>query len=145
MCSKYSEKNCLHMPTFTRCFKVFRISTCFINHFATSVFDICGQWFIGPVPRMQSLILQLLSVKTDHKCFIEVITPVNISPGDMFSTTQNIYVWMRDACLRVHTFSGQNDLDFVCKWAFDHPVNEEAIFIAHNNSNYDAHYIYCLI
>ena len=28
-----------------------------------------------------------------------------------------------------------------CKWAFDHPVNEGAVFIAHNSSNYDAHFI----
>ena len=44
----------------------------------------------------------------------------------------------------VHTFSGlggQNTLEKLCKWAFDHPVNEGAVFIAHNSSNYDPHYI----
>ena len=47
-------------------------------------------------------------------------------------------------CLPVHTFSGlggQNALENFCTWAFDHPVNEGAIFIAHNSSNYDAHFI----
>ena len=28
-----------------------------------------------------------------------------------------------------------------CKWAFHHPVNEGAVFITHNSSNYDAHFI----
>ena len=49
-----------------------------------------------------------------------------------------------DDCLPVHTFSGlggQNALENFCKWAFDHPVNEGAVFIAHNSSNYDAHFI----
>ena len=47
-------------------------------------------------------------------------------------------------CLPVHTFSvlgGQNSLDQFSEWAFDHPVNEGAVFIAHNSSNYDAHFI----
>ena len=38
-----------------------------------------------------------------------------------------------DNCLSVDTFSGlggQNNLENV--WAFDHPVNEGAVFIAHN-------------
>ena len=49
-----------------------------------------------------------------------------------------------DDCLPVHTFSGlggQNALENFCKWAFDHPANEGAVFIAHNSSNYDAHFI----
>ena len=49
-----------------------------------------------------------------------------------------------DDCLPVRTFrglGGQNALDKFCKWAFDHPVNEGAVFIAHNSSNYDAHFI----
>ena len=49
-----------------------------------------------------------------------------------------------DDCLPVHTFSGlggQNALENFCKWAFDHPVNEWAVFIEHNSSNYDAHFI----
>ena len=49
-----------------------------------------------------------------------------------------------DDCLPVHTFSGlggQNALDNFCKWAFDHPVNEGAVFIAHKSSNYDVHFI----
>ena len=49
-----------------------------------------------------------------------------------------------DDCLPVHTFSGlggQNALEIICKWAFDHPVNEGVVFIAHTSSNYDAHYI----
>ena len=29
----------------------------------------------------------------------------------------------------------------LCKWAFDHPVNEGAVFIEHNSSNYDPHFI----
>ena len=52
-----------------------------------------------------------------------------------------------DDCLPVHTFSGfggQNSLEKFCKWAFDHPVNEGAVFIAHNSSNYDAHFILIL-
>ena len=49
-----------------------------------------------------------------------------------------------DDCLPVHTFSGvggQNAIEKFCKWAFDNPVNEGAVFIAHNSSNYDAHCI----
>ena len=49
-----------------------------------------------------------------------------------------------DDCLPVHTFSGlggKNALDKFCKWAFDHPVNEGAVFIAHNSNNYDAHFL----
>ena len=45
-----------------------------------------------------------------------------------------------DDCLPVHTFSGlggQNALEKFCKWAFDQPVNEGAVF----SSNYDAHFI----
>ena len=52
-----------------------------------------------------------------------------------------------DDSLPVHTFSGlggQNAFANFCKWAFDHPVNEGAVFIAYNSSNYDAH-LYCLI
>ena len=47
-------------------------------------------------------------------------------------------------CLAVHTFSGlgsQNVLEKFCKWAFGHIVNEGAVFIAHNSSNYDVHFI----
>ena len=36
---------------------------------------------------------------------------------------------------------GQNALENFCKWAFDHPANEGAVFIAHNSSNYDAHFM----
>ena len=36
---------------------------------------------------------------------------------------------------------GQNALEKFCKWAFDPPVIEGAVFIAHNSSNYDAHFI----
>ena len=49
-----------------------------------------------------------------------------------------------DDCLPVHTFSelgGQNALEFFCKWAFDNLVNEGEVFIAHNSSNYVAHFI----
>ena len=49
-----------------------------------------------------------------------------------------------DDCLSVHTFSGlggQNALEIFCKWAFYQPVNEGAVFIADNSSNYDAHFI----
>ena len=49
-----------------------------------------------------------------------------------------------DDCLPVHTFiglGGQNALDKFCKLAFDHPVNQGVVFIAHNSSNYDAHFI----
>ena len=44
----------------------------------------------------------------------------------------------------VHTFSGlggQNTLEKLCKWAFDHHVNEGAVLIAHNSSKYDPHFI----
>ena len=43
-----------------------------------------------------------------------------------------------DDCLPVHTLSGlcgYNVLETFCKWAFDHPVNKGAVFIAHNSSN----------
>ena len=46
--------------------------------------------------------------------------------------------------MSVHIFSrlgGQNALEKNCKWAFDFPVNEGEVFIAHNISNYDAHFI----
>ena len=49
-----------------------------------------------------------------------------------------------DDCLPVHIFSGlggQNALENCCEWAFDNPVSEGAVFIAHNSSNYDAHCI----
>ena len=49
-----------------------------------------------------------------------------------------------DDCLPVHTFSGlggQNALENFCWWAFDHSVNEGAVFIAHNSSNDDAYFI----
>ena len=49
-----------------------------------------------------------------------------------------------DDCLPVHTFNGlgvKNALEKFCEWAFDHPVNEGAVFIAHNRSNYDAHFM----
>ena len=48
-----------------------------------------------------------------------------------------------DDCLPVHTFrglDGHNPLEFFCKWAFDHLVNEGAVFIAHNSSDYDDHF-----
>ena len=49
-----------------------------------------------------------------------------------------------DNCLPVHTFSGlgENALENLCTWSFDHPVNEGAVFIAHNSNNYDAHFIF---
>ena len=37
-----------------------------------------------------------------------------------------------DNCVSVHTLTGlvgQNALENYCKWAFDHPVNEGAVFI----------------
>ena len=49
-----------------------------------------------------------------------------------------------DDCLPVYTFSRLGDqiaLVNFCKWAFDHPVNEGKVIIAHNSSNYDAHFI----
>ena len=49
-----------------------------------------------------------------------------------------------DDCLPVHSFSGlggQNALENFCKWTFDHSVNEGPVFIAHNSSTYDAHFI----
>ena len=42
-----------------------------------------------------------------------------------------------DDCLPVHT----NVIANFCKWAIDHIVNEEAVFIAHNSSTYDAHFM----
>ena len=91
------------------------------------------------------------------------------SRGDMFSTTQNTIdtetkrpvhevnycIAMSicdkypddgscDDCLPVHTFNRlniQNTLENFCNWDFDHPVNEGAVFIAHNSSNYYAHFI----
>ena len=49
-----------------------------------------------------------------------------------------------DDCLPVHIFiglGGQNTLENICKWAFDHPVNKGEACIAHNSSNYDTHFI----
>ena len=51
---------------------------------------------------------------------------------------------LSDVCSPVHTFSelvGKNALEKVCKWDFDHPVNEGAVFIVQYSSNYDAHFI----
>ena len=48
-------------------------------------------------------------------------------------------------CFPVHTLSGldgQNALENFCKWGFEYPVNEGAVFIAPNSSNYDAHLIF---
>ena len=47
-------------------------------------------------------------------------------------------------CLPVHTFSGlggENALYEFCKWAFDDPLNQGAVFIAHNGSGYDVNFI----
>ena len=47
-------------------------------------------------------------------------------------------------CEKVRTFSsltGNDALVDFCKWAFDDPVNKKAIFVAHNASNYDSHFI----
>ena len=52
-----------------------------------------------------------------------------------------------DGCLPVHTFcglGGQNAIEKLCKWAFDHPANEGAVFIALNSSNMMS-ILYCLI
>ena len=49
-----------------------------------------------------------------------------------------------DNCVPVHTLSGlggQHALQNFGTNAFDHPVNEWAVFIAHNSSNYDTHFI----
>ena len=51
-----------------------------------------------------------------------------------------------DDCLPVNTFSGlggMNALQNCCKWAFDHPVTEDAVFIAHNSDNF-IYIVYCL-
>ena len=43
ICAKYSDKNCLPLPIFTRCcrkcFGAFRNDTCFINHLVNGVCD----------------------------------------------------------------------------------------------------------
>ena len=187
ICSKCSEKNCLTLPTFTRCckkcFGAFRNSTCFRNHLENGVCDnskscdTCGQWFIGPVLdhvcNLSYCSYCSKSVKPDHQCFIEVKKRSNVKSWRYvfydFECTQNTIdtetkrpvhevnycIAMSicdkctddgscDDCLPVHTFSGfggKNALEKFCKWAFDHPVNEGVVFIAHNSSNYDAHFI----
>ena len=47
-------------------------------------------------------------------------------------------------CSQTQTFSGLNDRDALkdfCMWAFDDKINQEAVFTAHNGSNYDSHFI----
>ena len=36
---------------------------------------------------------------------------------------------------------GRYALKYFCMWAFDDKINQEAVFIAHNGSNYDSHFI----
>ena len=47
------------------------------------------------------------------------------------------------------TFSslkGREALQYFCMWAFDDKLNKEAVFIAHNDSNYESHFILsCLV
>ena len=47
-------------------------------------------------------------------------------------------------CSQTQTFSGLKGRDALkdfCMWAFDDKINMEAVFIAHNGSNYDSHFI----
>ena len=47
-------------------------------------------------------------------------------------------------CSQTQTFSGLEGRDALkdfCMWAFDDKINQEAVFIAHNGSNYDSHFI----
>ena len=66
----------------------------------------------------------------------KIIIVLNVKYVILISTLVN--------CLPVHAFSGlggQNAREMLCKWTFDHPVNEGAVLIAHNSSNYNAHFI----
>ena len=56
---------------------------------------------------------------------------INVQTMDHVMIASSYIQWIR----------WSNVLDKFCKWAFDHPVNEWAVFIAHNSSNYDAHFI----
>ena len=43
-----------------------------------------------------------------------------------------------------HSVVSKADLDALkdfCMWAFDDKINQDAVFIAHNGSNYDSHFI----
>ena len=42
-------------------------------------------------------------------------------------------------CSQTHGLEVRDE-DF-CMWAFDDKINQEAVFIAHNGSNYDSHFI----
>ena len=47
-------------------------------------------------------------------------------------------------CSQTQTFSGLKGRDALkdfCMWAFDDKNNQDAVFIAHNGSNYDSHFI----
>ena len=47
-------------------------------------------------------------------------------------------------CSQTQKFSGLKGRDALkdfCMWAFDDKINMEAVFIAHNGSNYDSHFI----
>ena len=47
-------------------------------------------------------------------------------------------------CSQTQIFSGLKGRDALkdfCMWAFDDKINQEAVFIAHNGSNYDSHFI----
>ena len=47
-------------------------------------------------------------------------------------------------CSQSQTFSGlrgRDALKYFCMWAFDDNINKEAVFIAHNGSNCDSHFI----
>ena len=151
-----------------KCFDAFRNSTCFRNHVANGVCDnskscdTYGKWFIGPV------LDHVCNISYCSYCSKSVKRGPMSSRGDMFECTQktetetkrpvhevNYCIAMStcdkcpddglcDNCLPVHTFiglGGQNVLENFCVLAFDHPINEGAIFIAHNSSNYDAHCI----
>ena len=47
-------------------------------------------------------------------------------------------------CSQTPTFSGLKGRDALkkfCMWSFDDKINKEVVFIAHNDSNYDSHFI----
>ena len=179
ICTKWSDKNCLTFPTFTRCCR-----RCFgflhISEITCQTVYVTIECHVTHVVNGSSVqclityaIYHIVENLSDHQCFIEVKKRSNVKSWrynfyDLECTQNTIDTETKrpvhevnyciamsicdecpddgscDNCLPVHTFSGlggQITLETLCKWAFDDPVNEGAVFIAHNSSNYDVHFI----
>ena len=147
ICSKCSEKNCLPLLTFTRCckkcFGAFPNSTCLRKSVKPD-----HQCFIEVKKR--SNVKSWRYVFYDFECTQNTIDTETKRPVHEVNYCIAMSICDKcpddgscDDCLPVHTFSGlggQNALENFCKWAFDYPVNGP-VFIAHNSSNYHAHFL----